>query len=309
MKNLSTKSQGIILVFIGMSFVALADVCIKNASLTYDIFTIALYMNIFTGIAILPLVLINGGFKRVLSTKSLKFHALRSLTMLGGFLCIIYSLSILPIATVYVISFTSPFIINIMAKIFLKEKISPYRWLAIILGFLGIIISIRPEIFPFGLMMIFVFIKPFLSATSTLLTKFINKKDHWLSYSLLLIIFQTPFLIVIVYFINGSIIPENIDMGAFGWLMLGGLLFSIELSVIPQAIQRIDASTYGSLTYIVFPWGIFYGYFIFNDAPDRWTLLGAAIIIASGLFLIYREHKENSKLLKLEEEAHVTRIG
>ena len=70
---------------------------------------------------------------------------------------------------------------------------------------------------------------------------------------------------------------------------------------LPQAYQKIEASIVGALVYLVFPWGLLYGYFIFGDVADRWTLTGAAIIIAGGLYLIYREKLEDSKLTKLEE--------
>ena len=84
------------------------------------------------------------------------------------------------------------------------------------------------------------------------------------------------------------------------WLTGGGLAFTIGLSLLPQAIKRIDASIFGCLLYISFIWGTIYGYFIFGDAVDLWTLAGAVIIISSGLFLIYREKIEDSKLLNTD---------
>ncbi len=113
-------------------------------------------------------------------------------------------------------------------------------------------------------------------------------------------IFQTPVLAAMILFRGGTLIPDFTDINMIAWLFASGSAFAIGLSLFPQALHRIDASILGSLVYIVFPWGVFYGFFIFDELPDRWTLLGAVIIIASGLFLIYREKVEDSKLLETD---------
>lgn len=248
-------------------------------------------------ICLIPMTFYKGGFRKVLKTNSLKLHALRSYFMLGGFLSIIYGLSALPIPTVYVIVFTMPFILNILSMVILKEVVSKHRWFAIVLGIIGVIIALRPDEAPIGFAVLIAAMAPFFSSCGTLTIKFIGKDDHWLSYALYVLIFQTPVLMAIVLFNGGTALPDMSDISILPWIMGGGAAFSFGLTLIPQAVKRIDASVVGSLVYIVFPWGVLYGFFLFRDVVDGWTLLGAAIIIASGLFLIYREHKEHSKLL------------
>lgn len=298
MKNLPVKTQGILFAAMGFSVIALADVCLKKAGMHYNAFEVGFFVNIATLFFLTPMTLYKGGFKKVLKTKSLKFHALRSYFMLCGFLSIIYALSALPIPTVYVIVFTGPFILNILALAILKEHISGHRWLAIVLGITGVIVALRPDEMPLEFAMFIAALTPFFSSCGTMTIKFIDKNDHWLSYALYVLIFQTPVIACIVLAQGGSLLPDMGDLTTLAWIMGAGCAFSFGLSLIPQAVQRVDTSVVGSLLYIVFPWGVFYGFFLFGDVVDGWTLLGAAIIIASGLFLIYRERQEDSKLLE-----------
>jgi drug/metabolite transporter (DMT)-like permease len=297
MKNLSIKTVGILFTVMGFSIFSFTDLCLKVTSGAYDPFSIALYMNIFTMIFMLPVIFYCGGFRIITATKSLKFHALRSYLMLVNFLCIIYAFNQLSLATAYIIIFTMPFMLNILAMFFFKEHISPSRWIAISIGFIGVLVAMRPGIEPITFAMIALVIGTLFNASSTIANKFIDKRDHWLSYAFYLLLFQTPVLAAIVLYRGGTILPNLTDWSMMPWFIAAGVAYIAALSLIPQAIQRIDASILGSLLYLVFPWGVFYGYFIFNDTPDRWTLLGAVIIITSGLFLIYREKVEDSKLL------------
>ena len=306
MKNFSLKTQGLLYAIMGFSVIALADVCLKKVGAQYDAFEVAFFVNIATFAFLFPITLYKGGFKQVLHTGSLKFHALRAYFMLGGFLAIIHALSALPIPTVYVIVFMMPFVLNIMSMIVLKETISGHRWLAIIIGLLGVVIALRPDRVPLELAVIIACMAPVFSSCGTLTIKFIDNKDHWLSYAQYVLIFQTPVIALIILLRGGALVPDLADYSLIAWILGGGAAFSFGLSLIPQAVQRIDASVVGSLVYIVFPWGVLYGYFLFNDTVDLWTVLGAVIIIASGLFLIYREHKENSKLLDLEEDVSIS---
>lgn len=306
MKNLSTKTIGILLVLSSFSVFAIADVTVKSTSMQINALTVAFYMNIFTTLFLLPVVFFTGGFRETLKTKNLKIHFLRAMFMLCNFLCFIYALGKLPITSFYVIIFLMPFVLNILAWVILKERISLYRWLAIFIAAVGIIIALRPDSIPLTIPVLVAFASCFFNSGATLSVKFIDKKDHWLSYTMYLMIFQTPIIMILMLLKGLPLIPE-MSMQLLLWFIGGGLSYAIGLTLLPQAIQRIDVSLMGALLYIVFPWGVFYGFFIFGDVPDRWTLLGAVIIIASGLFLIYRERKENSKLMELEE--HGTRVG
>lgn len=297
LKAFSPKTVGILFTVVGFSIFAFGDLTLKITGQGYSPFEVALYMNYFTIISIIPVVFYCGGFKKVMTTQSLKRHALRSYFMLINFLCIIYALTQLSMASVYLIVFTMPFILNILAIILFKERISILRWAAIFLGFLGVLLAMRPGVVPFDFAILFLIAGTACNACAIITVKTISKQDHWLSYTCYVMIFQTPILAALVLLKGGSLLPDFTDTKYLPWFIIGGSAYVAALSLLPQALQRIDASIIGALLYLVFPWGVFYGYYFFGDVPDSWTLGGAVIIILSGIFLIYREHKENSKLL------------
>ena len=305
MKNLSSKTIGVIFAVTAFSIFAFTDTCVKMTSASYDPFAVALYMNIFVILFLLPVAWKNGDLRKIMATKSLKAHAFRSYFMMINYLCIIYAFSQLPLATIYIIIFSMPFMLNIMAIFVLKEKISLYRWMAIIAGLSGILVALYPDITSTGtpsmsLALMIAATGTFFLSCSTIANKFIDKKDHWLSYPLYLMLFQTPVIAAIVLYRGDALLPNFNDWTTMPWFIAGGIGFVAALSLMPQAIQRIDASMIGCLVYLAFPWGVLYGYFIFGDILDGWTLAGAAIIITSGLYLIHREHIEHSKILETD---------
>jgi len=301
MKNLSTKAKGILLVLASLSTFAIADVCVKSTSMAFDPLTVALYLNIFTTLFLLPTIFKVGGFKKALKTTTIKMHFIRSMLMLCNFLSIIYALGHLPVASFYVIVFCTPFVLNILAMLILKERISMLRWSAIFIALIGIVIAFRPDSIPFTLPAMIALLSCLFNAGAILTVRFIDKNDHWVSYTTYLMIFQTPIILALMVINNIPLIPD-INLHFMLWFIGGGLAYAAGLSMFPQAIKRVDASIVSALFYTVFPWGIIYGYFIFDDVPDRWTLLGAVIIIGSGLFLIYREHVEG-KNTKIKNES------
>lgn len=305
-KNLSVKSIGILLTLIAFSFTSLGDVSTKALTAYFNVFAVGYYLNLFTIAFLIPIILFKGGFKKAFQTHSLKFHVLRSLFMTGVFITIIYAFGVLPLTKTYIIIYTAPFILNILAMIIIKEKISFSRWLAILFAFIGVLVALRPGIIPLNTGTFAAFGTAIFLACATITVKYIDSRDKWLPYICYPMAIQTPILGVLTYVQGESLLPPNIST-PWIFLLMGGLAFVIGLSLLPQAIKRIDASIFGALIYISFPWGVFYGYFFFKDVPDLWTIIGAVIIIASGLFLIYRERKEHSKLLELETEQNGTR--
>ena len=149
--KLSPKGQGLLYAILAYSIFAFTDVCLKVTTQIYDPFSVALYMNIFTILFLIRVVLFNGGFRKSMATKRLKFHVLRALLMLGNFLLGIYALGTLPLTTLYVIIFCMPFILNILAVFLLKENISVHRWASIAIGFIGVLIALRPGYTPISM--------------------------------------------------------------------------------------------------------------------------------------------------------------
>ncbi|MEM6812316.1 MAG: DMT family transporter [Pseudomonadota bacterium] len=292
---MSKTITGILIGLSAFSILAFGDVAIKAMTSYMDTLSVGLYMNLFTILFLIPLILFYGP-RKAFHSQTLKLHIFRSSLMLGVYLCVIFTLENLSLASSYTIGFLMPFVLNIIAFFLLKEKISIHRWGAIFVAFIAVLIAMRPGIEPFNIGYLSAIGIVLLVSCAFMTVKYISKDDHWLTFIVYPMTIQTSIIAIIMMFQDIPLI-QPIEDSALIWLILGGLAFTSGLSLMPQAIKRLDASLFGPLFYIALPWGIFWGYIIFNDHIDLWTLTGAVIIILSGFYLIHREKHENSQLL------------
>lgn len=304
MDKLSPKLQGALLGLTAFSFLSFGDTTIKTLTAYYDIFAVGLYTNIFTIAFLLPILFYKDGWKKAFTTHSFPLHVLRSIFMLCIFLSIIYALKVLPIANTYTITYSMPFILNILALLILKEKISSYRWFAIFTAFIGIVIALRPDTMVFNLGTLAAMVVALFLAANTITVKFIDPRDHWMTFIAYPMAIQTPVIALIVSLRDQPLLPEWSVIPSL-WMIAGGFFYAVGLILLPQAIKRTETSIFGYTQYITFLWAVILGYFIFSDMLDVWTATGAMIIVASGIFLIYREKVENSKILEIEEDGHI----
>ena len=197
---------------------------------------------------------------------------------------------LMPMGDVYTLLNTMPLIITAAGAIILKEKVGIRRWLAVLIGFIGVIIVINPHNLDFN----YLFLLPIISAifltirdisTKTLATKSNNVE----------ITFVTAFLITIfaglasLFFGYHVTIDETPHILISSIFVLFGYLFSV------MTVYYAPLSLTASARYSVIIFGIIFGYFILNEVPSSNMIIGAIIITLSGLFVIKRE-KEVGKI-------------
>jgi drug/metabolite transporter (DMT)-like permease len=185
------------------------------------------------------------------------------------------------------IMFATPFLVAALAGPMLGEWIGPRRWAAITVGFLGVIVVMRPgfggihpaaALTAFGTLLYAIYI-----ITTRILAR-TDSTETTLFYSNIVGVVVTTALLPFVWVTPGDLLVAvvMVTIGAFG--ALGHFLLIAAHRLAPAAI--LSPFIYSQLV-----WMILLGYVIFGDVPNRWTLLGAAIVIASGLYLLFRERK------------------
>jgi drug/metabolite transporter (DMT)-like permease len=185
------------------------------------------------------------------------------------------------------ISFTAPFFIALLAGPLLGEWIHWRRWIAIIIGFCGVLLIARPGFGGIHLAAIFSILSMICYALYNVSTRFLAGFDSTGT---------TAFYTALVGFVAASlplpavwippteplVIAGMIAVGAFGWI---GHLFLI------LAHRYAPAPVLAPYTYTQIVWYVAGGFLVFGDLPNGYTLMGAAVVIASGLYLLYRERK------------------
>lgn len=219
-----------------------------------------------------------------LHSKRPSLQALRALGVLGSSIFFITGLTFLPMAEATAISFVSPMIVTALSIPILGEVVGWRRWSAVAVGLLGVLIVVRPGAGAFDPAAIFPVLSAFSWAVALVVTRKMSSADGPLV--------SLTYAAVVGLLITSALVPFT--WGTPGWREIGLGLITGGASTVAQwlvvlAFQQARASVLAPFSYSQLVWSGLLGYMIFGNVPDRWTLLGATVIIASGLYTAHRE--------------------
>ena len=201
-------------------------------------------------------------------------------------ICFLSGLILLPFAEVYTLLMTNPLFVTIFAFLFLKEKVGIRRWIAITVGFIGVLIVINPNQVNFN----FLYILPIMAAIF-LTIRDIKTKNIANDNNSFEIIFITS-LLMTVFSGFGSLFSEfSLEFKSLFKIILASIFLSIAYLLSVLTVFFAPLSLTSSARYSVIIFGIFFGYIFFDELPTINMIIGALFIIFSGLFVIQRERK------------------
>jgi drug/metabolite transporter (DMT)-like permease len=263
---------------------ALMDAGLKLLSAHYPPFQVAA----LRGASSLPLVLAwalaTGGWRPLLRVRW-SLHLLRGvlgIAMMAGF---VYALRTLPLSTAYSIFFVAPLMITALSVPFLGERVGPRRWTAIAIGLLGVIVVLRPT--GEGMLSLAgmaVLLAAFGYSVSAITVRIIARTDSTQALMVWLLVFMALGA-------GALAVPDWTPLRLQdGWLIAGiGVAGALGQYTITEAFRLGEASLIAPLEYTALVWGVMLDATLWGVLPDSVTWLGAAIIVASGLYLLRRE--------------------
>lgn len=194
----------------------------------------------------------------------------------------------LPLADAHAIAGIAPLLVTALAVPFLGEKVGLRRWTAIAIGFVGLLVIVRPGIGVFNPAALIPLAGAGLWAVYQILVRKVSDDDAATSLLYMAVIGAVVMTLLAPFFWT----PPDTT----GWLLLGalGVVGSLGHYILILAFRATTATTLQPFHYIVLLWATAIGYLVFDDLPDLWTILGAAIIAGSGLYAFYRERRVNS---------------
>ncbi|MEA2755386.1 MAG: hypothetical protein QOJ54_1675 [Aliidongia sp.] len=273
---------GILLLLLAVLTFSCSDATAKYLSTELPVIEIIWLRYLVFALVLVPSALRSG--VGVLRSTRPGLQLLRGMGMLVSSLFFISCLPVLPLADATAIGFVSPLFITALSIPVLGERVGMRRWAAIVVGLIGVVVVIRPGTSAFQPAALL----PILSALSWAGAIVITRKMSGTEGTLTTLIFSAVSALLVVSF-----------MVPFDWVMptarqLGiALLYGIFASggqwLIVLAYHRAGASALASLNYSQLVWAVALGFLVFGAVPDRWTLAGASIIIASGLYTAHRE--------------------
>jgi len=221
---------------------------------------------------------------------NLPLQIVRSILLLATTILFFSGVRLLPLADASAIMFTSPILLSILAIPYLGEWVGPRRWAAIFVAFLGALVVVRPGTGVMGAGALFLLGAACCNACYQLITRQLRGADEprtTLLYTGLAGAIGTSLAVPAVWTpIAIGDWPLFASLGVFGCLGHFTLI---------KAFQSAPATVVAPFSYASLIWAIIFGYFVFGDLPDLWTLVGAAIIAAGGLYILHREQTRKAE--------------
>jgi drug/metabolite transporter (DMT)-like permease len=245
-------------------------------------------------ILVVGLIAWHTGRLQLLKTNNLRSHALRSLSGTASMFCLFAAVTMIPLADVTAISFTSPMFLTVLAMVFLGERIHRFRWTALGLGFVGVLIMIGPHLsFAEGASLGFMVAlgAAMFSAVAMVFLRKMSIGEHALTITFY---FSLTFMFCAAFTaIRGWPMPTSMQ-----WLLivLAGLFGVFGQLLMTYSYRYAQASAIAPLDYSSMIMAVILGYVFFDEIPSTSVWVGAPMVVGGGLIILWREYALKKRL-------------
>ena len=308
MKNNNPK--GIIFILLGMFVFSIQDSIMKYIYSFVSLYEIYLIRTLVSFVIILLFLKIT---KKpiIFKTQYPLLTFCRIILFFFGFSSFYISLTVLPLITATALFFVTPFLITIFAKFFLKEQIGPRRWLAVIIGFIGVYVILNPDFNNFDYMSLTPILCAFCYSLSMIIIKITSEKDS--VYTQTFTFYLGAIIIsVIFYFTFGDGQYNTIDHPASQFifrewfsnlensmlLMIAtGFTASVAFLLLFSAYRIASPAVVSPFEYSILVWSSLSGWLFFNEVPDLKTIIGIILIVCGGIYIFIREKAQDQSIV------------
>ncbi len=244
-------------------------------------------------VAIIPIAIIivmRGGWS-VLQTSHPALHLLRSFLGVSAMGLAFYAFSLMPLAEAISILHTGPLFMTALSVIILREHVGIRRWTAVLLGFIGMLIVIRPGSGMLENGSLFMLIAAFLIGFTTIIIRFLSKFDDPVCITFYFTLSGAIVSLIGIYF-QGWLTPSPFDLGL---LCLVGFLGGIAQYLMTLSYRYVAIGTVSPLKYLTIVYGGIIAYLVWGEVPDLQSIFGITTIILTGLYTLHRELIHNQR--------------
>ncbi len=301
--NMSPAKLGALCAAISVVFFSINDVAIKFLSGGYALHQVVLIRSVIGLIVILALIAPLTSGWAIARTKRLPMHMLRGLCVVFANMTFFLGLAAMPLADAVAIFFISPLVITVFSVIFLGETVGLRRWAAIAVGFIGVLIMMRPGTDAFQAASFFPLAAAFFYAGIHVLTRHIGGTETAATMA-----FYIQIMFIVVCIAMGLVVGDGrfgdqsdpslaFLLRAWSWplpadypvFVIIGVGIGIGGYLISQAYRVTEASFVAPFEYLALPMSVAWGMIVFSEYPQMWDYIGMAFILGAGLFTVWRE--------------------
>jgi len=275
--------RGVVLMLLAVTFFSMGDAGAKWLSADYPVLQVVFLRSIA---ALLPLgfyLWLRAGMGS-LRTRHPAKHLLRSLLGIGFVSCLFYAYAHMPLANVVAIHFAAPLFITALSMPLLGERVGPWRWSAVLVGFIGVLIMVRPRGVDFNLAAWVAVLGTLFYALAVIVVRRISRTET----SAAIVFYNLAMAIAVS---GAATVFFWIRPVGWDWLLFAftGFVGGLAQICITNAFRLGEVSVVAPLEYLAILLATGFGYLIWGDIPGSWVWLGAAVVVGSGLVILHRE--------------------
>lgn len=304
MTKIGPNLKGILFLLLAMLIISLQSIAVKGLGGSYPV----LEMVVLRNLVALPFTLLFfrlEGKRGLPSTPQFKLEFTRGMFLFLSYTTFMMGLAALPLAEVEAIRFSGPLMITILSVFLLREKVEARRWLALLVGFLGVLLIVRPGSASFNLGSVFILISVLFYALTVISTRKLQATDSsaTMAYYSSLVYLAAALVLVPLTLMVGEV-PDAPPSLAFlfrawampslldGIIMCGlGLVWAGWTYCMARAYSLAQASVAAPFEYLSLPINILWGFALWREIPTWLTLAGAGLTLLSGMFILYLNQK------------------
>ncbi|MDJ0942946.1 MAG: DMT family transporter [Kiloniellales bacterium] len=275
--------EGIGLIALAMALLSAMDAVVKWLSADYSTIQLMFFRSVFAFLPLAPLVL-RSGWAGALHTRRLGSHALRSVFGLSALGCFFWSLALLPLADATAITFAAPLFVTALSQPLLGEVVRARRWTAVGVGFIGVLVMVQPGVGVFQPAALLPLAAALFLALMVIQVRKLTRTES----NITIVLYYT----IISTLVTGLVVPfywVTPDLADLLLLAMVGVLGGTGQLVLTAAYRRTEASILAPFDYTAMVWAVLFGFLVWGELPAQNIWLGVAVVIASGIYIIYRE--------------------
>lgn len=283
MPSRSSALVAVLLMVLGVSLFAIGDAVTKHLIEALSVFQIVALRGAFSVAVMLPLLARTHGLN-ALTTRRPLGHLLRVMIGWVEMTCFFLSLRTVPLAEATALFFTAPLFMTALSVPLLREKVGIRRWGAVLVGFAGVVIVLRPGSSAFEPNALLALTAGILYALMMIATRWLGRTESAFSLTFSMVAGSAVLSALAAPFAWSVPSPQQ-------WLALAGLgiIAAIAHFALAEAFRRAPVSLIAPFEYTAIVWATACGYLFWNEFPDLWTWLGILTVVASGICVLYRE--------------------
>lgn len=277
-------NRGIVLVLLAHIAFTTMDATNKALSASYPVTQIVFAFFLGFALAALARATSAGGIAAALRTSRPAAQLLRAALLPVNMACVVLALSLMPMAEVMAVGISYPLMITVLSALVLKEHVGPRRWTAVAVGFLGVLLILRPGAGVFNPASLLVLAAAALFAVYQIMTKTLGRTDGSVTLGLYPALVGLAVYAVALPF--DFHMPDAQALAMFALAAAGGTAGHM---LVIQALESAPASVLQPFNFVQLVWATIAGYLVFGELPDALCVLGAAVVVSSGLYVWWRE--------------------